>query len=93
MVIFCGLFCFLCVWIFRKRYDVLGKLLKGLLIVKEVIFRCCNGVLCAVCLGFWGYRACFVRCLIGFSTPIIEGIYVLHHVKGVVEMVILWVND
>ena len=74
-------------------YGVLGKLLKGLLIVKEVIFRCCNGVLCAVCMGFWGYRACFVRCPVRISTPILEGIYVLHHVKGVVEMVILWVND
>ena len=93
LVVFCGWFCFLCVWIFRKRYDVLGKLLKGLLIVKEVIFRCCNGVLCAVCMGFWGYRACFVGSLVRISTPILEGIYVLHHVKGVVEMVILWVND
>ena len=27
------------------------------------------------------------------STPILEGIYVLHHVKGVVGMVILCVND
>ena len=35
---------------------------------------CCNGVLCAVCLGFWGYRACFVRCLVRISTPILEGI-------------------
>ena len=79
--------------IFRNRYDGLGRLLKDVLIVKEVIFRCCNGVLCAVCMGFGGYRACFVRCLVRVSTPIIEGIYVLHHVKGVVEMVILWVND
>ena len=71
----------------------MGKLLKDVLIVKEVIFRCCKEVLCAVCMGFGGYRACFVRCLIGFSTPILEGIYVLHHVKGVVGMVILWVND
>ena len=55
-------------------YDGLRRLLKGFLIVKEVIFRCCNGVLCAVCLGFWGYRACFVRSLVRVSTPIIEGI-------------------
>ena len=54
---------------------------------------CCNWVLCAVCLGFWDIRACFVRSLVGISTPILEGIYVLQHVKGVVEMVILWVND
>ena len=74
-------------------YGVLRRLFKGLLIVKEVVFRCCNGVLCAVCLGFWGYRACFVRCLVRISTPILEGIYVLHHVKCVVGMVILWVND
>ena len=52
----------------------MGKLLKDVLIVKEVIFRCCKEVLCAVCMGFGGYRACFVRCLIGFSTPILEGI-------------------
>ena len=54
---------------------------------------CCNWVLCAVCLGFWDIRACFVRSLVGISTPILEGIYVLQHVKGVVKMVILCVND
>ena len=74
-------------------YGVLGRLLKDVLIVKEDFSVCCNGVLYAVCLGFYGRYACFVRCLVRISTPILEGIYVLHHVKGVVEMVILWVND
>ena len=54
---------------------------------------CCNGVLYAVCLGFYGRYAYFVRSLAGFSTPILEGIYVLQYVKGVVGMVILLVND
>ena len=63
------------------------------MIVKEVIFRCCNRVLYVVCLGFYGRYACFVRSLAGFSTPILEGIYVLQYVKGVVGMVILLVND
>ena len=35
---------------------------------------CCNWVLCAVCLGFWDIRACFVRSLVGISTPILEGV-------------------
>ena len=54
---------------------------------------CCNGVLYAVCLGFYGRYACFVRSLVRISTPILEGIYVLQYVKGVVGMVILLVND
>ena len=78
---------------FRKVYGVLGRLLKDVLIVKEGFSVCCNGALYAVCLGIYGRYAYFVRSLAGFSTPILEGIYVLHHVKGVVEMVILWVND
>ena len=43
-------------------------------VLKEVIFRCCNGVLCAICLGFCGYRACFVRSPVRISTPILEGV-------------------
>ena len=50
---FCGWFCFLCVWIFRKRYGVLGMLLIGILIVKEVVFRCCNGAIARVLLEVW----------------------------------------
>ena len=54
---------------------------------------CCNGVLYAVCLGIYGRSACFVRSQVRVSTPILEGIYVLQYVKGVVGMVILLVND
>ena len=35
---------------------------------------CCNWVLYAVCLGFYGRYACFVRSLAGFSIPILEGV-------------------
>ena len=35
---------------------------------------CCNGDLYAVCLGIYGRYACFVRSLVGFSTPILEGV-------------------
>ena len=47
-------FCGLCVWIFRKVYGVLGRLLKGFLIVKED-FLC---VVMWFCARFvWGFRA------------------------------------
>ena len=66
------------IYLWKKRYDGLDRCLKGILIIKEVIFRCCKEVLCAVCMGFGCYRACFVRSLVRVSTPILEGMYVFN---------------
>ena len=66
MVIFCGWFCFLCVWIFRKRYDVLGKLLKGFLIVKEDFLCVVRGFYARFVCGFEAIARVLLEVWLGF---------------------------
>ena len=66
---------------------------EDVLILKYDFSVCCNGVFCRGLYGVLRLSRVIFRMSGNVFIPYTEGLYVFYGVKGVVKMIILWVND